>query len=101
MSKPFEPRLDILPAPQRRLWDELGATPKEFVLYGGTALALWLGHRKSVDFDFFSTKPFDPAQLTNRIPYLKGAELASAYASSDLFVYASETETMGNVVLDI
>lgn len=32
--------------------------------------------------------------------YLKGSELASAYASSDLFVYASETETMGNVVLE-
>jgi glycosyltransferase involved in cell wall biosynthesis len=34
------------------------------------------------------------------IGYLKGAELASAYASADAFVYASETETMGNVVLE-
>jgi hypothetical protein len=32
--------------------------------------------------------------------YLRGAELASAYGSADLFVYASETETMGNVVLE-
>jgi glycosyltransferase involved in cell wall biosynthesis len=32
--------------------------------------------------------------------YLKGAELAEAYASADAFVYASETETMGNVVLE-
>jgi len=32
--------------------------------------------------------------------YLTGDELASAYASSDLFLYASETETMGNVVLE-
>ena len=32
--------------------------------------------------------------------YLKGAELAAAYASADAFVYASETETMGNVVLE-
>lgn len=32
--------------------------------------------------------------------YLKGEELATAYASSDLFVYASETETMGNVILE-
>jgi glycosyltransferase involved in cell wall biosynthesis len=30
--------------------------------------------------------------------YLTGDELAAAYASSDLFLYASETETMGNVV---
>ncbi len=32
--------------------------------------------------------------------YLKGKELAAAYASADAFVYASETETMGNVVLE-
>jgi len=32
--------------------------------------------------------------------YLTGDELAAAYASSDLFLYASETETMGNVVLE-
>jgi glycosyltransferase involved in cell wall biosynthesis len=34
------------------------------------------------------------------IGYLKGEELAAAYASADAFVYASETETMGNVVLE-
>ena len=36
----FTPRLDILPLPQRRLWDELASVPPEFVLYGGTAIAL-------------------------------------------------------------
>jgi glycosyltransferase involved in cell wall biosynthesis len=36
----------------------------------------------------------------NFIGYLKGADLAAAYASADAFVYASETETMGNVVLE-
>jgi glycosyltransferase involved in cell wall biosynthesis len=34
------------------------------------------------------------------IGYLQGEELAAAYASADAFVYASETETMGNVVLE-
>src|SRR5262249_5634454 len=34
------------------------------------------------------------------VGYLKGVELARAYASADAFVYASETETMGNVVLE-
>jgi glycosyltransferase involved in cell wall biosynthesis len=34
------------------------------------------------------------------VGYLKGVELAQAYASSDAFIYASETETMGNVVLE-
>jgi glycosyltransferase involved in cell wall biosynthesis len=37
---------------------------------------------------------------TRFVGYLKGRELAAAYASADAFVYASETETMGNVVLE-
>ena len=75
MSEPITPRLTSLPAPQRRLWAELGATPPEFVLYGGTAIALHLGHRVSVDFDFFSTHAFDPTQLSVNIAYLEGAEI--------------------------
>src|SRR5215472_2048522 len=70
----FLPRLDILPLPQRTLWPELDATPDHFTLYGGTALALRLGHRQSVDFDFFSHTPFDPEALAGGIPYLVGAE---------------------------
>ncbi len=70
----FEPRLDILPPAQRALWSELDATPTHFTLYGGTALALRLGHRQSVDFDFFSRVAFDPAALAREIPYLAGAE---------------------------
>lgn len=68
-------RLDILPPPQRRLWDELAATPPEFVFYGGTAVALYLGHRQSVDFGFFSDKRLDPGKLTAAIPFLSGCEV--------------------------
>jgi hypothetical protein len=70
----FQPRLDILPPPQRALWPELDATPDHFTLYGGTALAVRLGHRQSADFDFFTRLPFDPATLAREIPYLAGAE---------------------------
>jgi hypothetical protein len=73
MPADFQPNLSILPAPQRRLWDELGAVPREFVLYGGTALALHLGHRQSLDFDFFGNSLFDPRRLTTGIPFLTGA----------------------------
>jgi predicted nucleotidyltransferase component of viral defense system len=34
-----------------------------FILYGGTALALRLGHRISEDFDFFSFAPLDPTSF--------------------------------------
>lgn len=70
----FAPNLDILPPPQLRLWPDLDTTPEHFTLYGGTALALRLGHRVSVDFDFFSDQPFDPDQLAQAVPYLRGAE---------------------------
>ncbi len=45
------------------LWTELHAVPSGFVLYGGTALALRLGHRVSVDFDFFAHDPLDHRAL--------------------------------------
>ena len=34
------------------LWNRAGPLPAGVRLYGGTALALYLGHRKSFDFDF-------------------------------------------------
>ena len=70
----FRAKLDILPPPQQRLWAELDATPAEFTLYGGTALALRLGHRRSINFDFFSNATFDPENLARMLPYLSGAE---------------------------
>jgi hypothetical protein len=73
MDPTFTPRLDALPPPQRRLWDELAAVPDEFVLYGGTAVALHLGHRQSVDFDFFGNRPLDPMRLAPALPFLAGA----------------------------
>lgn len=69
------PRLEILPEAQQKLWPELAATPAMFTLYGGTAIALRLGHRFSVDFDFFGTEAFDPDHLLARIPYLAGARV--------------------------
>lgn len=71
----FSPRLDILPEAQRRLWGELSALPGEFTLYGGTALALHLGHRESVDFDFFGNRPIDVSSLEDEIPFLSGAKV--------------------------
>ncbi len=67
----FSPKLNILPESQRALWKELKATPKHFVLYGGTAVALRLGHRVSEDFDFFTNAAFAPQDLLERIPYLR------------------------------
>jgi len=67
----FKPRMDILPVAQQRLWPELaGAQKLGFVLYGGTAIALRLGHRPSVDFDFFADKPLDRQAIESAFPFL-------------------------------
>src|SRR5262249_54829294 len=50
-------------------------------------------HRAALERRFRGTR-------TNFVGYLDRRELAEAYASADAFVYASETETMGNVVLE-
>jgi hypothetical protein len=68
----FNPKLEILPSPQRSLWNQLKQTPQNFVPYGGTAIALRLAHRKSEDFDFFSNERFEPSDLLFRVSYLRG-----------------------------
>ena len=74
----LKPRLDILPPAQQSLWPHLADLPDHFVLYGGTAIALRLGHRESVDFDFFSDVPLDEAlkeRLLSDVTWLVGAQV--------------------------
>lgn len=70
------PRLDVLPETQRLIWSHLkSATALGFVLYGGTAIALRLGHRASIDFDFFCDAPIDRHALFGNLPLLETAEV--------------------------
>ena len=70
----FAPRLESLPEEQRALWPALAGVPRSFVLYGGTAIALRLGHRVSVDFDFFSSEPLDFEDLF-ALPFVRDSEV--------------------------
>jgi hypothetical protein len=76
MPTTFAPRLDTLTESQRLFWPELDAVPSDFVLYGGTGLALQLGHRVSEDFDFFSSAGFDPDRLQARLPFFRDLDAA-------------------------
>jgi Nucleotidyl transferase AbiEii toxin, Type IV TA system len=78
----FLPHLEILPPAQKALWAELSEIPKEFVLYGGTALALHLGHRDSADFDFFGGRAFDVQALERKIRFLAGARIVQREANT-------------------
>jgi len=54
----------ILSRKQIKLLEQLGFLKKyEFYLAGGTALAIQVGHRTSVDFDFYTKKSFDSKKL--------------------------------------
>ena len=78
MLSPTFPRLDILPRAQQSLWPELCQIPPAFTLYGGTAIALYLGHRESVDFDFFGTDEFRPLDLLSSLPFLSNATVTQS-----------------------
>lgn len=68
--------MEILPPAQIRLWPELQpAADLGFVLYGGTAIALRLGHRQSVDFDFFTEHAIDRDSLREAFPFLADAQV--------------------------
>lgn len=61
-----------------------------FVLYGGTAIALRLGHRLSIDFDFFNDNPLDKEKIRTAFPFMSQAT-----------VLQDETETLTVLVEDI
>ena len=72
----LEPRLDVLPAAQREIWARLAvASGLGLVLYGGTAIALQLGHRESLDFDFFQSEPLDKDRLRTELGFIAGAAI--------------------------
>jgi hypothetical protein len=74
MTSVFDARIDILPAAQREIWPLLAPASKlSFVLYGGTAVALHLGHRTSVDFDFFRSMPLDKKEIEIAFSFMDGA----------------------------
>jgi glycosyltransferase involved in cell wall biosynthesis len=78
-----EKDLDLLAAAYRRLRDE-GLPVQLFVV----------GHGP---YSQAFAKSLPEAIFTG---YLSGAELATAYASADIFVFPSTTDTFGNVILE-
>lgn len=69
---------DILDEPRQILLKKLVANspvPKSY-LAGGTALALMLGHRQSIDFDWFTPDEFDPASLATRLADIGNMRIA-------------------------
>ncbi len=58
---------DILDKERKNILPILESLKNDFYLGGGTALALQIGHRDSIDFDFFSEKPFNTQKLFEQL----------------------------------
>jgi hypothetical protein len=93
----FAPCFDILPEAQRRLWPELQAVPDDFALYGGTAVALRLGHRASVDFDFFSNIAIDSLRK-DQLLRIFGVEASGAVLQNEANALSFTVERAGAAV---
>lgn len=62
---------EILTENQTELLPFIISFKREFYLVGGTAIALHLGHRRSVDFDLFKLNSFDHKKIKERVYNLK------------------------------
>jgi len=56
---------EVLNSDQVALLPTMKLFRKEFYLVGGTAIALQMGHRRSIDFDLFTLKPFGTKRVLN------------------------------------
>ncbi len=83
---------DVLSRAQRRLLDQTSdfLVERGFYLAGGTALALLLGHRRSVDFDWFCETPLrEPLLLANALESLQVPLVVDAVEPGTLHATAS------------
>jgi len=66
---------EILNKNQIELLPLIAEFKREFYLVGGTAIALYIGHRRSIDFDLFKAKSFNSSKIiakikSHNIPYI-------------------------------
>lgn len=67
---------DILDLERKEILPRLAVFKTQFYLAGGTALALQIGHRDSLDFDFFSKENIDTSKLFDEInEFFSGLEI--------------------------
>ncbi len=91
----------FMDADMKRLWDLMD--PRDlrdggFMLYGGTALALYLDHRKSMDFDFFTAEAVSPDAIKRIAWFGKGREIVGQRGAVDVKWPGEDRNVMLNFV---
>ncbi|MGF7233325.1 nucleotidyl transferase AbiEii/AbiGii toxin family protein [Arachidicoccus sp.] len=64
---------------------------KNFILVGGTALSLQIGHRISVDIDLFSSLPFDAKKISDYLARQYNTKLINTLTNG-IFCYIDEVK---------
>ena len=74
MAATLSPNFARLPPAQRQIWPELRPSAElGLVLYGGTAISLYLAHRGSVDFDFFHDRALEKDEIRAASAFIRRA----------------------------
>lgn len=72
---------NVLTPKQSALAEKLLPGIRNFYLAGGTALALQIGHRRSLDFDLASRKPIEPFNLERHL-ITRGFEIQRTFTAT-------------------
>ncbi len=67
-------------------WQRLEPLPGDLRLYGGTALALYLNHRESTDFNFATPLPVIDLDFIMDLPLMEGAHLEGGLGMVDAVI---------------
>ncbi len=74
---------EILTKEQTDLLPLLKLFSKDYYLAGGTAIALYIRHRRSIDFDLFTDKPIKRKNIKNNVEKLKLTVQSVLYEAFD------------------
>lgn len=82
----------ILNLDQTQLLSFVQSFSSDYYLVGGTAIALHLGHRRSIDFDLFTDHTFDPMVVRNKINRLKHIGYTYSQGEGELTVLVDKVK---------
>lgn len=83
---------NIFNTDQEQLLPFIKSFSSDFYLVGGTAIALHLGHRRSIDFDLFTDNTFDPMAVRSKIMQQKTIDHTFSQGSGELTILINKVK---------
>jgi len=84
---------EVLNKNQAELLPLLRAFNRSFYLVGGTAIALHLGHRRSIDFDLFCLSPLNKTRLKRKLAEISFRQNIIAEDYDQLHLFINDVKT--------